>query len=276
MFVPNQEEVLIVAHDPTELFVSTAPYYARYRAGYPEALFTDLAERFGLDGSKRVLDLGCGTGQIAIPLAPHVRQVIAVDPQPTMLHEGQVLAAERGITNIDWRQGDSTGLAAMGLDDLTLALMGASFHWMDRPAVLKVFDRIVRPDGAVIVVSGGSAYRADKPAWDDVVTAVRTRWLGPQRRAGSGTYSHPEQRHEEVLAASAFSRVEVVEFTSTLTRDLDSVVGLQFSYSYSAPAQLGDDAAAFEADLRRELLAANPSGIWTEDIRTEAIIAVRP
>jgi len=46
--------------------------------------------------------------------------------------------------------------------------------------------------------------------------------------------------------------------------------------SASAPAQLGDDAAAFEADLRRELLAANPSGIWTEDIRTEAIITTRP
>ena len=49
-----------------------------------------------------------------------------MDPQPTMLHEGQVLAAKRGITNIDWRQGDSTGLAEMGLDDLALAMMGVT------------------------------------------------------------------------------------------------------------------------------------------------------
>ena len=54
------------------------------------------------------------------------------------------------------------------------------------------------------------------------------------------------------------------------------MIGLQFSYSYSAPALLGDNADAFAAELRRKLLAANPTGRWTETVRTEAIIATRP
>lgn len=44
-------------YDPTELFASTAPYYARYRSGYPPELFTELVDRFGLDGTQTVLDL---------------------------------------------------------------------------------------------------------------------------------------------------------------------------------------------------------------------------
>lgn len=263
-------------YQPDELFRSTAPYYARYRAGYPPQLFTHLAERFDLDGTQLALDLGCGTGQIAIPLAAHVREVVAVDPEPSMLDEGRALADQQGITNIDWRQGDSYQLTDMGLHDLAITTMGASFHWMDRPAVLKTLDQITHPSGAVVVVSGGPPERADKPGWDQIVTAVRTRWLGTERRAGSGTYTHPPQRHEEVLAESPFRRVEVVDWTWTLERDLDAVVGLQFSYSYSAPALLGDKADEYAAELRRELLAANPSGRWTETVRTEAIIASRP
>ncbi|MGC9667691.1 class I SAM-dependent methyltransferase [Planosporangium sp. 12N6] len=263
-------------YQPDELFRSTAPYYARYRPGYPREFFTYLRERFGLDGTQRALDLGCGPGQIAVPLSADVREVIAVDPEPTMLDEGRTLAAERGITNIHWRVGDSYQLPTMGLDQLDLVTMGASFHWMDRPEVLRTLDRMIVANGAVVVASGGPAGASAPPPWEDVVTEVRATWLGPERRAGSGTYTHPEQRHEEVLRHSPFGHVEVVSWTWELERTLDQVVGLQFSYSYSAPALLGDNKDAYEADLRRALTATNPSGRYIQVIRTEAIIATRP
>lgn len=262
-------------YKPDELFQSTAPYYARYRPGYPQEFFIYLRDRFHLDGSQLALDLGCGTGQIAIPLAADVREVIAVDPEPSMLDEGHKLAAERGITNIDWRLGDSYRLAGMGLTTLNLVTMGASFHWMDRHDVLQVLDRIVGPDGALVVASAGATGTSVPPPWEDVVTEVRIKWLGPRRRAGSGTYTHPEQRHEEVLRDSPFGHVDVISWTWQLEQDLDQVTGLQFSYSYSAPALLGGNKDAYEADLRAALTAANPSGRYTQVIRTEAIIATR-
>jgi SAM-dependent methyltransferase len=263
-------------YQPDELFRSTAPYYARYRAGYPREFFTYLRERFGLDETSTALDLGCGPGQITIPLAADVREVIGVDPEPTMLEEGRKLAAERGITNIDWRLGDSYQLSDMGFHDLHLVTMGASFHWMDRPEVLRVLDGLINPGGAVVVASGGATGTSTPPPWEDVVTEVRTNWLGAERRAGPGTYTHPEQRHEEVMRDSPFGNVDIVSWTWELERDLDQVIGLQFSYSYSAPALLGDNKDAFEADLRQALTQANPSGRYTQVIRTEAIIGTRP
>lgn len=62
-------------YNPRGLFTGTASYYARYRPGYPPDMFTTLEHRLGLDGTQRVLDLGCGTGQIAVGLAPLVAHV---------------------------------------------------------------------------------------------------------------------------------------------------------------------------------------------------------
>lgn len=62
------------------LFAGTAWHYARYRPGYPQAFVDDLVTGLSLDGTRRLLDLGCGTGQLTIPLAPHVAEAVGMDP----------------------------------------------------------------------------------------------------------------------------------------------------------------------------------------------------
>lgn len=42
------------------------PYYAAYRFGYPAGAIDDLAVHLGLDGTQKALDIGCGTGQLAL------------------------------------------------------------------------------------------------------------------------------------------------------------------------------------------------------------------
>jgi SAM-dependent methyltransferase len=263
-------------HRSEELFASTAPYYARYRAGYAPELYTHLTARFGLDSTRRVLDIGTGTGTIALALAGHVREVVALDPEPGMLAEGRRLADERGVATIDWRLGDSNSLGDMDLGAFNLATLGQSFHWTDRDKLLVELDDLLDPAGAVVIVGGPAPGTIAPAPWLEVIAEVRTRYLGPDRRAGSGTYSHPKEPHQEVVARSPFSRLETVGWDRTVYRSLQEVIGLQLSYSFSSPAQLGPDRAAFEEDLRTALTAFNPSGRFEEHVRTEAIIATRP
>ncbi|MDH2390131.1 hypothetical protein QCN29_15290 [Streptomyces sp. HNM0663] len=124
--------------------------------------------------------------------------------------------------------------------------------------------------------SSGAPGDIEPAPWLQVIADVRTRYLGPERRAGSGTYSHPKERHQDFLARSPFSNVETARWDRIVTRTLDEVIGLQFSYSYSSLAQLGDDKDDFERDLRRALTELNPDGVVNEVVRTEAIVATRP
>lgn len=263
------------SYTPEELFASTAPYYARFRPRYAPEFYTLLADRFGLDGTQRVLDLGAGPGIITLDIAPLVGEVIAVDPEKGMLDEGRRLAADHNITNIDWREGDSTTLQAMDIGPVLLTVMGAAYHWMDRERVAQQLDQLIKPGGAIVLASGGAPGDLDPAPWRQVVDEVRTRYLGPERRAGSGTYSHPKERHQDVLARSPFSKVDTARWDHTLTRTVDEVIGWTFSLSYSSPAQLGGKKNAFEHDLRAALLAFAPSGQFDEVIRTEAIVAAR-
>jgi len=52
-----------------------AEFYHRYRRGYPAAVIDSLADAFALTGDDIVVDLGCGTGQLALPIARRVRAV---------------------------------------------------------------------------------------------------------------------------------------------------------------------------------------------------------
>jgi len=56
-------------HEPTNHFVGAAEAYARFRADYPDAVWTLLAREVELDGSPAILELGCGPGTATIRLA---------------------------------------------------------------------------------------------------------------------------------------------------------------------------------------------------------------
>lgn len=60
----------------------------------------DFMSRMDLQGDEVVLDIGCGPGTLAIPLAKKVKQVIAIDFSKKMLDELESFAAKEGVDNI--------------------------------------------------------------------------------------------------------------------------------------------------------------------------------
>lgn len=251
----------------TDLFGGAAPYYAKYRAGHGDPAIDHLARAFGADGV--VLDLGCGPGTIAIPLARRVREVLAVDPDEEMLAEGRRLAA--GAPGLRWLRGDSTTLRE--LPPFGHVVMGRSFHWTDRRAVLADLDELLPPGGVVALV-GPTRDPGEEP-WEPVMRRVREEF-GVGTWTATGSFQHTGEHHHDVLAGSPFSDLESGRYEQRLTYDLDALLGLQLSYSYTAPARLGDRLPAFVEAARAALLAADPSGRWELVTTTEVILARRP
>ncbi|WP_277761214.1 class I SAM-dependent methyltransferase [Streptomyces lydicus] len=223
----------------------------------------------------RALDLGCGPGTLTLPLAEVTGEVLAVDPAAEMLDQGRRLAAERGVRNIRWVQGDAACLPGLGLPPLGLVVMAKSFHWMNRDQVLIDLDVLTTEKAGVVIVSAGPPGTTPLPEWAEVIEEVRVTYLGSTRRAGRGVYPQPTEPYRDTLARSPFNTVASAAWDETVVRTLDELLGLQYSNSYTAPAMLGERRKAFEEDLRQALLTHEPAGRYEETIRTEALIATR-
>lgn len=253
------------------LFERTAWYYSKYRLGYPTDALDALVSRFGLDHSTQILDLGCGTGQIALPLALRGIPVYAVDPEVEMLAEGMRTKQLAGAHGIAWMRGSDKTIERLYLPMLTLCTMGASFHWMDRDFILQILNRLIVENGGVAILSGASVWtdagvnrsqEAQASDWSDVVQEVIIEFLGPERRAGAGVYKHPQDRHDVVLARSPFACVEKLSFVTPHDLTIEQIIGLQLSISYASPAQLGERVDEFKKVVSERLLRLAPSGIF--------------
>ncbi len=255
-------------YDP-DLFGGAAEDYARFRPPYARQAINHVITAFGLGRRDRVLDLGCGPGTLTIPFAQVVANVVAMDPDPGMIAEARRQALAAGLANIDWRNAGSKELGAVD-GPFKLVVMGQSFHWMDRDQVLRdLYDRVEAGGGIAMIAPG---QRRPQESWEAEAARLVRRYLGeqpwhPQRNR--------EPRHEPALERSRFAITSYVEFPSTLTRDIASVIGCLYSNSGSTRRRLAGREAAFEADIRAAMLRLNPAGVFHETLETGVLIAMK-
>jgi SAM-dependent methyltransferase len=98
-----------------------------------------------------VLDVACGGGLVARAFAPKVRRATGIDVTPAMLDQARKAAAEQGLTNVAWDQGDVTTLP---YPDASFAIVATRFsfhHFVDAGVVLKEMVRVCAPGGRIVV-----------------------------------------------------------------------------------------------------------------------------
>ncbi|MEV6983088.1 methyltransferase domain-containing protein [Sphaerisporangium sp. NPDC051017] len=263
--------------DPGAIFATTADDYTRYRPDFPAALVeyvTGLAQPGAHPTGAPVLDLGCGTGRVALQLAQRGLPVLAADPSTEMLKAGRMHAADLGVDGITWQVGDSTNVdelpAARG------ATIGDAFHYMDRDQVLADLDKVVVPGGFVAVLVSHAIGTA-RAWWEPVLDHLRDHYLGTHRAAGAGVpYQYLAEDHETVLRRSPWSQVRVLRADQRLSLSLDELIGMQFTYAFSSRAVLGDQADTYEQALRRTLTDMQPDGRFTATVQAAVIVGQRP
>ncbi len=270
-------------YDPT-LYQGSAAYYAHGRPPYSRALVPTLAAAVGLDGSGRLLDMGCGPGVLAIALADCFAEIIALDPDAEMLAAGRRRADQAGIANIRWVQALAEDLPTLDRGRFKLVTFGQSFHWTDRERVAETVYGMLEPGGALALIAHVHAGRPVPPGPGyppiphDTIHALIDRYLGPRRRAGQGFLVSDPERHEDILARTRFGAPRQIFCPGRpdLVQDIDGVLANYFSTSFAAPHLFGERRAQFEADLRAELAARSPNGLfrdWPGD--TEILLAIK-
>lgn len=253
----------------TQPFADTARYYDRFRAPYAQAAFDFIVETYDLSAGVRALDLGCGPGTIAIPLSCAGAEVVAVDPDADMIADGRRLAASRGRQNIRWLLSRAEDIS-LGAEPFQVTTIGQAFHWMDRDEVLRKLAILTTDGGGLALVNPGK--RRPQESWEPVANQTITKFLGPRNRHPKSNPQEP-QHEPALLRSECFSNFTAYEFPGTITRDISSIIGCIYSISSSSRLLFGDETAAFEAELSGALLSLNPTGLFSEQIETEVIIA---
>jgi ubiquinone/menaquinone biosynthesis C-methylase UbiE len=111
-----------------------------------------LVQSLGITKGLQVLDLGCGDGTTAVPAAKPGADVLGVDIARNLVDAGNKRAAEQGLTNCRFQEGDACNLQPLPdrAFDLIITIFGAMFA--PKPfEVAKEMVRVTRPGGRIVM-----------------------------------------------------------------------------------------------------------------------------
>jgi ubiquinone/menaquinone biosynthesis C-methylase UbiE len=262
----------------TDLYQGTAGYYDRFRVPYPRRLIDDLAERAGADGTGRLLDLACGPGPISFALRDRFAEVWAVDQEPDMIGFARQKAAAAGLTNIRFLAGAAEDVPVPD-GSFDLVAIGNAFHRLPREAVAARVFRWLRPGGCLALLWGGSPWPGPAP-WQQAMQAIAERWRAraqiEDRLPAAWAEARRSRPDQDILRDAGFELAGSYSFPVAWEWTPDSLIGFAYSTSILARPALGDLAADFEADLRREVGACEPSGVLPQPLELDYELARRP
>jgi SAM-dependent methyltransferase len=200
--------------DPAALassFGSVAAEYDRVRPGYPDAALAWLLPA----GTRRVVDVGAGTGALTRLLAARGLAVTAVEPDDRMR---AVLAAR--LPDVAALRGSGESMP-LGDGEEDAVLVAQAWHWMDAGEAAREAARVLRPGGVLGILGNAMDVDVDWVGELDAILQVggrapeRTREPGPF--PGFAPVEHASFPHERRLApddvvalAASVSRVIVL------------------------------------------------------------------
>ncbi len=247
-------------------FDTIAVEYDRNRPTYPDELVNRACAAGGLTAGDRVLEIGCGTGQLTRSLVARGLHITAVEPGATLIELAKRSVHASGeVEFVNHRFEDAP------VDgEFAAAFCASAFHWIDPDVSWAKVARSLRQDGLLALITH-SSLRDERVATDDdalmavlteVVPEIAAGW--PPLRDLDTILSGVEERRENVsdvwawlghrplarpYAASLFDHVEIatVPMVSQQTADeLNALLGTTSLY----PRLTRDEVEALEQGNR--------------------------
>ncbi|MDX1449161.1 MAG: class I SAM-dependent methyltransferase [Acidimicrobiia bacterium] len=236
-------------------FGRTAADYEQHRPGFPVSFFERLLGLGWAAPGRSVLDLGTGTGSLALGLASAGMEVTGLDIAPELLEAARRAAAARNLaaTFVEGRA-EATGLPG-GTFDLITA--GQCWWWFDSTAALAEAKRLLTPGGRLLICSfsylplpGSVAGRTE-----DLILSHNPGWPKAGWRG-----VHPE--HVRDLDEGGFHEVESFSYVSDVGFTHEGWRGRIRTCNGVGSALAKDEVERFDAELA-DLLAREFPGDLT-------------
>ena len=249
-------------------FATTVPLYEKLRPPYPAEFFRNVAQRLHLGKEHALIDLGTGPGLLALGFAPSVGRIVGVDPEPAMLAATRKAGADasKAITLIESR----AEALPSDVGQFDVVTIGRALHWMDRDALGPLFERLVAPDGTILVCSSSSAADGRNP-WLDEYSEARRFWSGSD--SGAGVRYH--RQLGAVFQGTQFHITDKITVETSHRLSVSALARRVLTFSSSSPAVLGNKAEPMLRDVEQRLLPLSCEGSVTEVVVSTAQVANR-
>ncbi len=240
--------------------------YRRYLEPYLPRFFADAAGKLALAGREALIDLACGTGEIAFGFSKYVGSLTGVDLEPAMIQGAEAAAKERGVkirlihSAVEELPDD--------LGQFDLVTIGKAHFWLKAEATIDRLDRILAKGGRIFICFAGTVRDGDS-AWYRAYRQVRRRW------APDYPFHRLAEAPEEFLQDSPFRRVSAVRVVATHTISVDHLVNRAFAYEANSRVAIGDRQEQFIAELRAALAPYARDGAVKEKFQNRGVIFER-
>jgi ubiquinone/menaquinone biosynthesis C-methylase UbiE len=149
------------------LFDGAADLYQSSRPGYSDDIVRFISATAGLGAGARVLEVGCGTGQLTAVLARSGFSLTAIDIGPSMVGTARSRLGDPAIT-FQVASFEEFAAPAAAFD---LIVSAAAFHWIDPEVKYARSARLLRQGGWLAVIDGDESYH------DPFGSALHEMWL---------------------------------------------------------------------------------------------------
>ncbi len=229
----------------------------QYRLPYPVDTF-DLLVGLIVDGPRAVLDLGCGTGEIARVLAPRVARVDAVDFAAEMVAVGKRRPGG-GAANIRWQvaKGEEAELEA----PYSLVTGGQSLHWMNWEVLMPRLAGALTPGGMLAVVGPNEV--DPLPPWDAELKTIIPRYSTAKNYVPFDMI--PAWESAGLFREVGMVRTGPVAFEQTVAEYIAAF------HANSTLTRAHIDAEGFDAEVRTVVAPHCPDGVVRLTVRSQVL-----
>ena len=214
-----------------------------------------LVNSIGVTPSLKVLDLGCGDGTTALPLARLGADVVGIDIARNLVEAGNKRVAEAGLSRLKFQEGDACNLEGVADHsfDLTLSIFGAMFA--PKPFdVAKEMVRVTKPGGRIVMGN----WIPNDPTFVSQLLKISSSFMPPPPEG----YISPMLWGVDSHVVERFARAGVPKEKVSMTKDT-----YYFVSASKGPAEFIDLFRRFYGPTMNAFESAEPTG------RSEALHA---